>query len=95
MKPGNSYRSRIRQRTGDDIVGTERSAVSAGTFLAQLPTTRMLNIWMLAGGTLAAAVIALGVRLLRDRRDPIEPNSVQPVSDEWLAHARGTKEHDW
>lgn len=55
----------------------------------------MLNIWMLAGGTLAAAVIALGVRLLRDRRDPIEPNSVQPVSDEWLAHARGTKEHDW
>jgi hypothetical protein len=55
----------------------------------------MVTIWMLAGGTLAAAVIALGVRLLRDRRDPIEPNSVQPVSDEWLSHARSTKEHDW
>lgn len=55
----------------------------------------MVNIWMLAGGTLAAAVIAIAVRLLRDRRDPIHPDSVQPVSDEWLSHARSTKEHEW
>ena len=55
----------------------------------------MVNIWILAGGTLAAAAIALGVRFLRERRDPIEPNSVQPVSDEWLSHARASKEHDW
>jgi hypothetical protein len=55
----------------------------------------MVNIWILAGGTLAAAVLALGVRLLRERRDPVEPNSVQPVSDEWLSQARATKEHEW
>lgn len=55
----------------------------------------MVTLWMLAGGTFAAAAIALGVRLLRTRREDVEPNSVQPVSDEWLAHARATKEHDW
>jgi hypothetical protein len=55
----------------------------------------MVTIWMLAGGTFAAAVIALGVRFLRERRDPIQPDSVQPVSDEWLSQARATKEHDW
>jgi hypothetical protein len=55
----------------------------------------MVNIWILAGGTFAAAVVALGVRFLRVRREPIEPNSVQPVSDEWLSHARASQEHDW
>jgi hypothetical protein len=54
----------------------------------------MVSIWMLAGGTFAAALIAIGVRLLR-RSDPVEPNSVQPVSDEWLSHARATREQDW
>ena len=56
----------------------------------------MMNIWMLAGGTLAAAVIAIGVRLLRSNRDAVEPaSSVQPVSEEWLSHARAGKEHEW
>ena len=64
-------------------------------FLHSFTATQMVNIWILAGGTLAAAVLALGVRLLRERREPVEPNSVQPVSDEWLSQARATKEHDW
>ena len=55
----------------------------------------MMNIWMLAGGTLAAAVLAVGMRLLRQRRGSIEASSVQPVSEEWLSQARAGKEHEW
>ena len=56
----------------------------------------MINIWMLAGGTLAAALVAAGMRFLRHRRGFIEPaSSVQPVSEEWLSQARAGKEQDW
>ena len=55
----------------------------------------MINIWMLAGGTLAAAAIAVGMRLLRQRGDVEPASSVQPVSEEWLSHARAGKEQEW
>ncbi len=55
----------------------------------------MVNIWFIAGGALAAAAAALVFRKRRgDRPDP-SSGAVGPVSEEWLANARGQADQSW
>jgi LPXTG-motif cell wall-anchored protein len=55
----------------------------------------MVNIWFIAGGALAAAAAALLFRKRRsDRPDP-SSSAVGPVSEEWLANARGQADQSW
>jgi LPXTG-motif cell wall-anchored protein len=55
----------------------------------------MVNIWFIAGGAFAALAAALLAVRRRNHRRPESSGAVGPVSEEWLANARGQADQGW
>jgi hypothetical protein len=53
----------------------------------------MMSLWTIAAGVLAVAA-AVAVRAIRRSAEAARPDTLQPVSEEWLSNARGRKE-EW
>lgn len=53
----------------------------------------MIKLWVLSAGLLACVAGIAALRRFRKRTDT--EYGTEPVSTEWLAHARSREEHGW
>ena len=54
----------------------------------------MMSLWTIAAGVLALAAAVAARRIFRSAGES-NPETLQPVSDEWLSNARSRKEENW
>jgi hypothetical protein len=54
----------------------------------------MMSLWTIAAGVAALAAM-VAARVLRRSSSKADPETLQPVSEEWLSNARARKEENW
>jgi hypothetical protein len=54
----------------------------------------MMSLWTIAAGVAALAAL-VAARALRRSSSSADPETLQPVSEEWLSNARARKEENW
>lgn len=54
----------------------------------------MMSLWTIAAGV-AALTALIAARVLSRSSSTADPETLQPVSEEWLSNARARKEENW
>ena len=71
-------------------------AVREAEPLLHAAAATMFNLWIIAAGAAVAAAAYVARRGRRRSAASVSPRSdIQPVSNEWLSHARGRGDENW
>ena len=55
----------------------------------------MINLWIIAGAAALAAAALVARRGRRRYLKTTSPESIEPLSTEWLSDARGRRDENW